>query len=228
MASNCLAIVLRALAIRSVRTHTHTHDVRTFSISTFLRFYSLWRTRNETRRNKKRNKHVVYYRFVNAEHTQKLHSYTESYHQKEVLCSCFAVRSQRSFCGAMHFMIHDDDDATLWNYDEKSQFTYLRMQCRTTALCTLSQYIQTNNDDILQHSENGPCVFISGCLLYVCVMLLRNCINLWNLTCKQTLFSNNFLLLLHLFHFSHFEFNSIQTSRSLMDCCITSVRWDQK
>lgn len=123
-----------------------THDVRTFSISIFLRFYSLWRTRNETRRNKKRSIRVVYYRFVNAEHTQKLHSRQ----QKEVVCRLASVRRVRFVVPCIPWFMM----MTLPCCDEKSQFTYLRLQCRTTTLCTLSQYtyIQTNNDDISQHS----------------------------------------------------------------------------
>lgn len=137
LASNCLTILLRLLDIRSV------HDVCTwvFNFYFFLGFiHSEDRTKIERKKKKgtKSKIHTVHYQFVNAGHAC-IHRHTDTHtHRnciltktckpKEVHSIAFlCVRSIRTVrcVVSLHFMIHDDDDAMLWNHDEKSQFTYL-------------------------------------------------------------------------------------------------------
>lgn len=104
LASNCLTIVLRRLAIRSV------HAARKFSISFFPLSLNC-RTKNgqedEEKIETKSETHItVYYRFVNAGHTHRNCILTDSYQLKEVLAvTFFCVWSLVQFvlwCPASH------------------------------------------------------------------------------------------------------------------------------
>lgn len=121
LASNCLTIVLRRLAIRSV------HAVRKFSISFSIHSAEQKWTRRKNR-DKKRNTHHSLLSICECRtHTQKLHSYWILPAKRGIGCLLYAFDpSCSSFCGVLHLMIHDDDDTMLWNYDEKSQSTFVR------------------------------------------------------------------------------------------------------